>query len=181
MGANLTAETLELMKVAQSSPDPLIKSFVQPGTATTGVQAYNLEAPSKKLYPVDTPLRNSIARVPGGYAIQANWKAITNINVQNVRAGVSEGNRGGVINHALTENFAAFRGFGLENSVNFEANYASKNFEDVKALAVEQSLAALMVQEERLILGGNTSVAMGQTATPAATGGAYTPPSPVRS
>mgnify|MGYP000054699818 CR=1 FL=1 len=170
MGANLTAETLELMKVAQSSPDPLIKSFVQPGTATTGVQAYNLEAPSKKLYPVDTPLRNSIARVPGGYAIQANWKAITNINVQNVRAGVSEGNRGGVINHALTENFAAFRGFGLENSVNFEANYASKNFEDVKALAVEQSLAALMVQEERLILGGNTSVAMGQTATPAATG-----------
>ena len=63
MGANLTAETLELMKVAQSSPDPLIKSFVQPGTATTGVQAYNLEAPSKKLYPVDTPLRNSLSLI----------------------------------------------------------------------------------------------------------------------
>jgi len=170
MGANTTAETLELLKVAQSKPDDIIKSFVQPGSATTGLQAYNLEAPSKKLYPILTPLRNSIPRVGGGFAIQANWKAINNINVSNVRAGVSEGQRGGVINYAMTENMAAFRGYGLENNVTFEANYASKNFEDVKALAVQQTLEALMVQEERLILGGNTSVSMGTTPTPSATG-----------
>lgn len=172
MGANTTAETLELLKVAQGKPDDIIKSFVQPGSATTGLQAYNLEAPAKKLYPILTPLRNEIPRVGGGFAIQANWKAITNINVANVRAGVSEGQRGGVINYAMQENFAAFRGFGLENNVTFEANYASKNFEDVKALAVQQTLEATMVQEERLILGGNTSVAMGTTATPSATGSA---------
>jgi hypothetical protein len=169
MGSNTTAETLELLKVAQAKPDDLIKSFVQPGSATTGLQAYNLEAPSKKLYPILTPLRNSIPRVGGGFATQANWKSITNINVANVRAGVSEGQRGGVINYAMSENFAAFRGFGLENNVTFEANYASKNFEDVKALAVQQTLEATMVQEERLILGGNTSVAMGTTPTPTVT------------
>ena len=166
MGANSTSETLALLKVAQSSPDDLIKSFVQPSGATTGLQAYNLEAPSKKLYPVLTPLRNTIARVTGGFAIQANWKAITNINVGNVRAGVSEGKRGGVINHALSEYLASFRGFGLENNTTFEAGYASKNFEDTKALAVQTTLEATMIQEERLILGGNTSVAMGTTATP---------------
>lgn len=165
-----TQETLALLKVAQSSPDDIIKSFVQPGSATAGLQAYNLEAPSKKLYPVMTPLRNSIARIGGGYAIQANWKAITNINVNNIRAGVGEGKRGGVIAHAQSEYFAAFRGFGLENSVTFEANYASKNFEDVKALAVVQTLEATMIQEERLILGGNTSVAMGTTPTPTLVG-----------
>lgn len=170
MGANTTAETLALLKVAQSSPDDIIKSFVQPGSATSGLQAYNLEGPSKKLYPVMTPLRNAIARISGGHATQANWKAITNINVANVRAGVSEGKRGGVITHAQSEYFAAFRGFGLENSVTFEANYASKNYEDVKALAVMQTLEATMIQEERLILGGNTSVNLGTTPTPTLAG-----------
>ena len=170
MGANTTAETLELLKAAQSKSDDIIKSFVQPGSATTGLQAYHLEAPSKKLYPILTPLRNSIPRVGGGFAIQANWKAITNINTGNMRAGVSEGQRGGVINHTLSEYFSAFRGYGLENNVTFESNYASKNFEDVKALAVQQTLEATMVQEERLILGGNTSVSMGTTPTPSATG-----------
>ena len=142
-----TQETLDMLKTAQANPDDLIKSFVQPSTSTTGLQAYNLEAPSKKLYPILTPLRNSIPRVSGGYAIQANWKSITNINVNNVRAGVAEGARGGVIDYSIQEKFAAFRGIGLENNVTFEANYASKNFEDMKALAVQQSLEGLMVQE----------------------------------
>ncbi len=167
MNNEATQETIDLLKVAQSNPDDLIKSFVQPSTATAGLQAYNLEAPSKKLYPVLTPLRNMISRIGGGFAIQANWKVITNINVGNVRAGVGEGKRGGVINHEDADYMAAFRGFGLENNVTFEANYASKNFEDVKALAVQQTLEGTMIQEERMILGGNgNAVAMGVTPTP---------------
>lgn len=173
---SVTAETLDLVKVAQTnSADDLLKSFVQPASATVGLQAYNLEAPSKKLYPVLTPLRNLLPRVSGGFSIQANWKAVTDINVGNVRAGVGEGLRGGIITHAQSEYLAAFRGFGLENNVTFEANYAAKNYEDVKALAVTTLLQAVMIQEERLILGGNTSVALGTTPTPttatATTGG----------
>jgi hypothetical protein len=177
MNATVTQETIDLLKAAQVKSDDLIKSFVQPGSATTGLQAYNLEAPSKKLYPVLTPLRNSIPRVGGGFATQANWKAITNINVGNQRAGVSEGRRGGAIQHATSEFFASFRAFGLENDVTFEANYASKNYEDVKALAVSHTLEATMIQEERLILGGNTSVSLGVTPTPTlvanASGGSF--------
>lgn len=172
--SDMTNESLAALRVAQSTPDDIIKSFVSPASSTTGLQAYNLEAPSKKLYPVLTPLRNSIARVGGGFATQANWKVITNINVNNQRAGVGEGKRGGLIQHSMSDYFAAFRGFGLENNVTFEANYSAKNFEDVKALAVQQTLEATMIQEERMILGGNTSVAMGTTGTPtliAGTGG----------
>ena len=169
MGANITAETLDLMKGAQSaSTDSILKNFVQPTSATEGLQAYNLEAPAKKLYPVMTPLRNSIARVGGGHAIQANWKAITGINTTNVRAGVSEGNRGGQIKHSTAERFAAFRGIGLEKSVTFEADYASRGFADVKAEAVVQTLQSLMIQEELLLLGGNTTLKMGTTPTPTA-------------
>lgn len=176
-GPEVSAETIALMKTAQGSPvdDPLLKQFVQPGSATTGLQLYNLEAPAKNLFPILTPLRNQIPRVGGGFAIQANWKAITNINVGNTRAGLSEGKRGGVINYAQSEYFAAFRGFGLENYVTFEAQWAGKGFDDIKALSVSQLLSATMIQEERLILGGNGTLALGTTPTPtlstATTGG----------
>jgi len=169
MNAVTTAETLALVKAAQVTPDDLIKSFVQPSTSVTGLQAYNLEAPAKNLYPILTPLRNAIARIGGGYASQANWKAITNINVANQRMGLAEGKRGGVITHTQVEFLAAFRGFGLENNVTFEAQYAGKNFDDIKALAVSQLLSATMIGEEKLILGGNTSLALGTTPTPTLT------------
>lgn len=168
MGANDFNDLIATIKAAQTNrlDSPLLKSFLQPASATTGLQAYDLEAPSKKLYPVLTPLRNEIPRIGGGFAIQANWKAITNINVANVRAGVGEGKRGGVISHAQSEYFAAYRGWGLENNASFEAVYAGRNYEDIRALAVQQTLEATMIQEERLILGGNTNVAMGTTPTP---------------
>jgi hypothetical protein len=170
-------ETLALLKEAQKtgSADILEKNFVQPSTSTTGLQAYDLEAPSKKLYPVLTPLRNMLPRVGGGFSIQANWKAITGINSTAMRAGVAEGKRGGAISHSLTEYLAAYRGIGLEKSVTFEADYASRGFEDLKAAAVLQSLQATMIAEEIIILGGNTSTALGTTGTPTLTqGGAGT-------
>lgn len=171
MGANSMTELLELVKTSQAKAvDDLTKNFTQPGSATTGIQGYDLEAPSKKLYPVLTPLRNSIPRVGGGFAVQANWRAITGINTTRIRAGVSEGNRGAQVQHTSAEYFAAYRGLGLEKNVSFEADYAAKGFEDVKALAVTQTLESLMIQEEMILLGGNTSLAMGTTPTPTLVG-----------
>lgn len=171
MGAINSEEVLALVKTAQAQAvDELVKNFTQPGSATAGIQGYDLEAPSKKLYPVLCPLRNSIPRVGGGFAIQANWKAITGINTNRVRAGVSEGQRGGQVQHTTAEYFAAYRGIGLEKAVTFEADYAAKGFEDVKALAVQQTLESLMIEEEMILLGGNTSNALGTTPTPTLVG-----------
>lgn len=167
MSAINSDELLALVKAAQAKAvDDLTKNFNQPGTATAGIQGYDLEAPSKKLYPVLCPLRNSIARIGGGFAIQANWKAITGVNTTRVRAGVSEGQRGGQVQHTSAEYLAAYRGIGLEKAVTFEADYAAKGFEDVKALAVQQTLESLMIEEEMILLGGNTSNALGTTPTP---------------
>jgi hypothetical protein len=167
MGANNMAELLELVKTSQAKAvDELTKNFTQPGGATTGLQGYDLEAPAKRLFPVLCPLRNSIPRVGGGMSIQANWRAITGINTTRVRAGVSEGNRGGAVSHATQDYLAAYRGIGLEKSVTFEADYASQGFQDLKAEAATQTLQSLMIEEEMLHLGGNTSNAMGTTPTP---------------
>ncbi|MCL1909210.1 MAG: hypothetical protein FWG12_07605 [Holophagaceae bacterium] len=177
-------QSLELLRKAQASgTDNLNKFFVQPGSQLQGLMAYDLAPVASVLYPVLTPLRNRIPRVAGGFNIQTNWKAVTGINTANQRAGVSEGNRSAFIAQTTADYFASYRGYGLENYVTFEGDYASKEFADVKALAVSQLLQAMMIQEERLDLGGNTSVKLGKTPTPAlslqATGGSIAASSPV--
>ena len=169
---SVTDNSLALIKLAQSEPIDITKTFVSPVTPTTGIQTYNLYPSILEFTPVLTPFRNSIPRVTAGFATQANWKSITDMNAGNMRAGVSQGNRGGAITHTLLENFAAYRGYGLENWVLYEADFAAKEFADVKALAVKQLLMATLVQEERLILGGNTTLTMGVTPTPTLTGSA---------
>lgn len=167
MDGNATQETLELIKSSQKTPNAeLAKAWTQSGSATTGITAYDLEAPSKKLYPVITPLRNAIPRVSARGGIQSNWKAVTGINTSKVAAGVSQGNRGGVIATTTADYNAVYRGLGLEDYVTFEADYAAEGFEDVKALAVEGLLRSVMIQEEQIILGGNGSLALGTTPTP---------------
>lgn len=161
------AATLTLMKAAQAQPSSeLAKAFTQSGDQTTGLTYYDLEAPAKTLYPVITPLRNRIPRLSGKGGIQANWKAITGININGVSAGVSQGNRGGAIATSTQEYNASYKGLGLEDYVTFEADYAGRGFDDVKARAVEGLLRSMMIQEERIILGGNTSMLLGTTPTP---------------
>jgi hypothetical protein len=73
------ADTLALVKAAHQkalSPEEIAKTsgWNQASTATTGITFYDLEAPAKLLFPVLTPLRNSIPRVTGKAGTQANWR-----------------------------------------------------------------------------------------------------------
>ncbi|CAK0739914.1 conserved hypothetical protein [Gammaproteobacteria bacterium] len=174
-----TEDTIARIMSAQKAPlgDDVLRAagLTQSTGATTGLTFYDLEPAAKLMYPVLTPLRNKIPRVSGKGGIQANWKAITGINVANMRGVVSAGNRGGAISHTLQEYLAAYRGIGLENFVQFEAELAAEGFDNAKALAVQMLLQSTMIEEERLIIGGNTSIALGTTPTPTcsdvATGG----------
>jgi hypothetical protein len=66
-----------------------------------------------------------------------------------------------------TQNYVAtYKGIGIQTSVDFEAQYAGQNFDDIRALAAQTGLEALMIGEEALILGGNTSLSLGATNTP---------------
>lgn len=168
--ANNTAEALALLKSSLQNPESgLSKAYTQSSSATSGITEYNLEAGAKLLFPVLTPLRNMIPRVSGRGGIQANWRAITGINTGSVNIGVSEGNRGGVTATTTADYTAAYKGIGLEDSVTFEADYAAQGFDDVKALATSNLLRALMIGEEKYILGGNNSIALGTASTPTVT------------
>jgi hypothetical protein len=167
--------TLDAMKEAQANgSEALAKAYTQ----ATGLVAYDLQAPALALYPflaLMTMLRNEIPRVGGGGDTATRWKAITGINTTNTHPGVSEGNRGGLITTTTANYLAAYAGFGLEDTVSFESDYASQGFDDVKARARLGLLRSLMLSEEGQILGGNASLSLGTTPTPvpatATTGG----------
>lgn len=169
---NFSQETIDLAKQALSGA--LGKAT---GIDTTlGLVGYPLIAPSKKLYPVLSPIRNVLARIPvarlsvGGMAGTAlNWKVITAINSANLWPSVAQGNRNSVITYAEADKSGSFKSFGLDDNVTDEAVWAGQNFEDVKALSALATLQATMVVEERLIMGGNMN-ALGAPAGIAAVG-----------
>lgn len=166
---NPTQTSLSKIKEAQTRPQidgTMQKAYAQSGSATSGLTYYDLQEGALVLQPQITPLRNRIPRLGSGRGSQANWRAITGINTTGIGVGVSEGNRGGVIATSTQDFMAAFRGLGLEDYVTFEADYAAQGFDDVKSLAVQGLLRALMIGEEKVILGGNSSMPLGTTAAP---------------
>lgn len=142
----LTAETLMLAKEAfakgpQAGPG-LQKSGINIAENLVGI---NLEAPSKKLFPVYSPLRNRIPRI--GSPVGANsvqWRRVTRINSANVWPGVAENTRN-VFNTTLTDTqLASFATIGHDDFVGFEALARSKGFEDVRAMAALNLLYSVM-------------------------------------
>ena len=138
--------------------DPLAKStFSQSNSPTSGLTYYDLETGAKFLFPVLTPLRNEIPRVSGKGGIQANWRAVTGINTTGLRIGVSGGNRGGVSAVSTQDYIAAYKGIGIETSVDFEARICRHGLRRSckRDRARKTRLEALMLGEELIILGGN--------------------------
>ena len=167
-----TDDTLSLTREALASPMPfgsLSKSFTQSTNPISGITWYDLEKPAKSLVPVITPLRNMIPRVTASGGIQANWRAITGVNVGNATFGVSEGNRGPVLITKTQDYYAVYRGYGFDDFASFEASYAAEGFDDLKARTMEGLIKSLMIQEEKIVLGANTSLALGTTPTPSLT------------
>lgn len=171
-----TQDVLDRIKSAQSRPlgDPRFKNliglekstFSQGAGATSGLTFYDLELGAKFLYPVLTPLRNTIPRASGKGGLQAAWRAITAINTTGLRFGVSSANRGGALAVATQDYTATYKGIGVETSVDFEAQFAGQEFDDVRAIGAKTGLEALMIGEEAMILGGCSSGALGTTPTP---------------
>ena len=150
----------------------LSKSFVQPGTPTSGIAPYNLEMPAKLLYPVTTPIRNIIPRTKHfGSGIAANWRAFTSLNPTNLPGVNGEGVRGATLTDSVIDKSAAFKVMGLENNSSFEAYFASRGFggQDTLSYMTLRTLQSTMEAEEKVIIGGNTSIPLGITPTPTLT------------
>jgi len=162
---NVADETIKLMKGALAPGEDNIAKTVN---QATGLVAYDLQAPAKNLYPVNTPIRNRLPRVGGGVGTATNWKAIRAI----VGSGfdsmgwVAEGQRTARMSYTATDVAASYRTIGEEDQVTFEAVSAGRTFEDVRATASMRVLQKMMLKEENALLLGNANTALGTPATP---------------
>ena len=160
--AQTTQETLGLMK----------ESLAKNVTISTGLTAYDLQAPAKNLYPTITPLRNSLPRVarlnPGD---AARWKTISSVagSGYDAMGWVPEGQRTASMSYQAVLNTAPYLTLGEEDTVTFEAEAAAQGFEDINATATLRILQKTMRKEEHALMGGNTSVALGTPGAPTLT------------
>ncbi len=184
--AAVSQETLEATKAALADPqanavvdDVIKKDATTQGISTgLGVVGVNLEAPSKKLFPILSPLRNRIPRVGAARGSTAvSWKAISAINAAGLSAGVAEGERNSFLSTSEIDRSATYKSIGFDDFTTFEAMQAGRGFEDVKAMSVTNTLSALMIAEEVMLLGGNVTdigAPANGAAVDAGTGGPFT-------
>src|SRR5271166_6280954 len=127
------------MNISQTTPHTLgliQESLAKNVTISTGLSAYDLQAPAKNLYPTVTPLRNSLPRVarlnPGD---AARWRTINSITGSGYDAmgWVPEGQRSASMNYQAILKTAPYLTLGEEDTVTFEAESAAQGFEDINA------------------------------------------------
>jgi hypothetical protein len=164
-------EVLNQLKASVTSQVAGGDSVTKAWLTTTGIVNYDLERPAKATYPVLTPIRNEMPRAVSGEGDTAtHWKTITAINTTDMPIGLAEGQRGGVISTTVADRIATYHTMGLEDYVTYQANWAAEAFDDVLMLAVRGLLESTMISEEKMMLGGNSSILLGTTPTPTAVG-----------
>ena len=172
---NLPEATLALLK-------GLRKDTQTSGISTaTGLNFFYLEEKAKNIYPVFYPLLASTPRVNpmfagmrvGGTAV--NWKAVVAIDTGGY-PGISEGNRNEFMNITKRDYASTYKYLGKDTEVSFQAQQTGLGFDDNIALAQLDMLNALLNDEERMLLYGNSGpssaggngYALGTTPTPVA-------------
>lgn len=172
--------------------DTINKNVTLTSPLSTSFVAFDLEAEAKLLFPVQTPLVNKLPRKQGlGIAHRA--KIITGITGSatggnaSIHPGISESvsnayaglalNRAPQITQTAIDVIVPYSSFGLGNSVTFDAQDSAINgFDDLRALSVQNTMYALKLMEERMIMmgRGTQSGFVGALAAPTVTLGVAT-------
>src|SRR3982751_1989251 len=143
--SDLTSQTLDEIKKVLGAER--LEKATNTITTATGLVAYDLQAPAKNLYPVNTPIRNVLARVPGiGTATQ--WKAGTAIlgGGYDSMGWVPEGQRSAAMTMTEVDKAASFKTIGEEAAATYEAINAGRGFEDIRANMTMRLLQKMMLK-----------------------------------
>jgi hypothetical protein len=169
--ASVTA-ALDNLKAAQ--PD-LVKDLTLTNPLSTGLVAFDLEAPAKMLTPRPTPLRNRMPR-QRGFGTSHRFKTITGFTgtgtggVGVTHPGIVDTTqtnfaptgasqslyyaRGPKIAYAGSDTVVPYSQFSVSDEVTWSAQYAGQGYQDIRELSRTSLLYASMLLEERMLLMG---------------------------
>ncbi len=156
--------------LAASATRQLRKDATTQGITTgLGMVFYDLRPPAYLLYPLNTPLRNSIPRtgkVNAGVGTAAHWKAYINPNATSNYAGVAEGQRNAFLSFQEKDYTAAYKEIGQESFTTFTGQFAGEGFTDPMSDSQTMVLHSIMLSEEGMLVGGNASNPLGVPSAP---------------
>jgi hypothetical protein len=158
-------------RIAKAAGEKISKAGI---TTSTGITAYNLEAPVQGNVPTRTPFLDIVPRRTthqGGLGI--HWNSLTVLDSANTAIGVSQGARGASISPTVTPGSSLFATLGLENDYTYEAEEAAESYDNVPQRSTEWLLAQFRIAESRVVADGvaSTAAKFGTTPTPTGTTG----------
>lgn len=169
----LASVTASLEALKGSQPD-LTKDLTLTSPLTTGLVAFDLEAPAKVLAPRPTPLRNRIPR-SRGMGTAHRFKTIsgftgTGTGVGNLHPGIQDTtqtnfavagasqslyyHRGPKISYAGFDTVIPYSQFSVSDEVTWSAQFAGQGYQDIRQLSRTSLLYSTMLMEERMLLMG---------------------------
>lgn len=154
----------DVMAMAGLRPDLIEKAI----TTSSGLIAYDLQAPAKNLYPVNTPIIKSLPRIGGGVGTATNWRAVNTIQGSGYdnTPWVAEGQRAGQMRYTTSNKSVSYATLGEEDQASWEAISAGRTFEDIQAKMTTRLLQKMMLKEEMAVIAGNASMQLGTPAAP---------------
>jgi hypothetical protein len=156
--AELASELLKGM--VEDYRERMMKAGV---TTSLGYNFFDLRGPAFLIYPVNTPLRNSLPRwgaKNAGVGTAVHWKATT-LGPGTSYAGAAEGKRVAYATPNEVDYIATYAELGIERSVSFTAEFAGEGYTDNVADEHIRGFHEFVLQEESLIWGGNPGTGAG--------------------
>jgi hypothetical protein len=186
----LASVTSALADLKSQQPD-LVKDITTSSPLSTGLVAFDLEAPAKLLTPRPTPLRNRLPR-RRGIGLSHRFKVISGFtgtgtggigsihpgiadSTQNNFAPTGAGNnlmyaRGPKISYAGSDVTVPYAQFSVSDQVTWSAQYAGQGYQDIRQLSRTSLMYSSMLLEERMLLMGRGTAAGFSGALAAPTG-----------
>ena len=171
--SNAANERLNDYLLASKSAGTMAKEWTLGNPVTSGLVPFDLEAPSKLIWPRPTPLRNSLPRL-SGQGSSRRFKVISGVTGSGtggqttIQPGFNETSTntgpGGLayirppyISYAGYDVSLPYVSYGLSDSVSWQAEFQGEGFEDIRSLSATSLLFSTMLLEERLLLYGRSS------------------------
>jgi len=175
MTPDAIASLTSALDAQRSAGQDIVKDLTLTSPISTGLVAYDLEAPAKLIFPKMTPLRNKLSRKKG-VGTSHRIKVISAITgsqtgVADKFPGILDSStetfgsiafeRGPKIGYAGYDKSFVYKQFSLSDSVPFSAQFQGQGYQDIRQLSQTSVLYATMLAEEKMLLMSRGATADG--------------------
>lgn len=142
-----------LENISEETLAAIVKAATNGATFATGIYGYDLSGLVSQV-PVNTPTFDRFARRPGDGSLNANWRALLNINNQQPNPFVGPDAGGNFVLLQEVNVSAPYMPVRVSGQVTRDSIDYGKGYADTKAIASMQTLMQWRILDNKAIIGG---------------------------